>query len=503
MALAKDGHDGYVLVRVVSTRPISLLNPKWQHIALMSAQGVRHELPDVTPISLGFAGDSSVVTESLHFGLLPPGEYEFANAGSIGPGPGLLMALVMSDHASLDRKMPRFKVEPGRLANLGTIVFSPSTGDKEPAQLVLLDGAKGTQESMRALQDDSAGTALPPSGGGWQRDGEALTEPVEQARALVSMLSSPSDTRNDGHLVAGSHLGEVFERIAPARWTSAPLAELTRVTFAARWPDGTWAAGSEFGRYAIKLPEKDWQVRRLAGERGSVVSIQKLPEGETLLLLATPNQGLRALVLQETDVNATAPKALAIGLKDTDEAKLPALVLDHADAVLIARNVPGFRREVVITRIDKHSLAIDTTRENFWVSGWQVLPNGQIHVNRMNGLTNYFTTSADAGKSWQNTERVLPHGVRWVDANIAYAINPTPGFNTVSNQITRTTDGGKTWSPIGKSFTTRDLAARVIYADDNEILAQGGFMVFSSVDTGTTWTTAFPRTTAKPAQTKQ
>lgn len=492
--IPNDSQDGYLLVRVVSTRPISLLNPKWQHVALMSAQGVRHEIPDVTPMSLGFAGDSTVITESLHFGRLPPGEYDFANAGSIGPGPGLLMALVMSDHAALDRKMPRLRIEKGRLANLGTIVFAPSA-DKEPAQLVLLDGARGRAESLRALQDDSARAALPPEGGGWQRPNLGEPEPVDQARALVAMISAPSDAASNGHLVVGSHLGEVFERTGTSQWRDSPLSELIRVTFATRWTDGTWIAGSEFGRYATKQPEGNWRVHAIPGERGQVTAIQKLPTGEILFLLSDRAKGVRALVMPELVPAAAAPKVLDVDLKDADEAKLPAMLLDHPEAVLIARNVPGFRREVVLTRIDKRSLAVSTTRENFWVSGWQALPNGQIQVNRMNGLTNYFTLSTDAGRSWKNTDLVLPHGVRWADSSTAYAINPTPGFNTVSNQVTRTTDAGKTWTPIGKAFTTRDLAARIIYADDKEILAQGGFAVFSSIDMGKTWTTTFPRET--------
>lgn len=491
-----DSPDGYALIKVVSIRPISLLNPKWQQITLMSANGVRHEVPDVTPMAVGVFGGNGVPTESLHFGRLPPGDYEFANAGSIGPGPGLLLALITSDHAALDKQVPRFKVEAGRLANLGTIVFAPATGDKEAAQIVLLGGPRGTAESLRSLRDDSGDSPLPPPGGGWLQPTAPEMEAIAQSRTFVSMLSSPSSAQNDGLLVAGSHLGEVVERVAPRRWKSEPLQDLFRVNFAARWNDGTWVTGAEFGRYAIKRPGATWEPHRLANERGQVVAIQNLPAGQALLVVTDRIKGARVLVQNQLGADAVAPRELATELKDTDEARLPVMLLDHPDALLMARNIPGFRREVIMTRVDKRSLQVTTNRESFWVAGWQALPGGDIVMTRMNGMTTYLTSSTDAGKTWANTELTLPHGVHWIDRARGYAIKPTPGFSTVSNQVTQTIDGGKTWTPLGEPFSSKDFAARIVFADDQEIIAEGGNMIFSSIDAGKTWAPVFPRSTS-------
>lgn len=490
--LPAEGTDGYVLLKVVSTRPISLLNPKWQQITLISAQGIRHEVPDLTPMAVGVFGGSSVPTESLHFGRLPPGEYEFASAGSIGPGPGLLLALIASDHASLNKQVPRFKVQAGRLANLGTVVFSPSTGDDEPAQIILLGGARGMAESTRALMDDSRNAPVPQSGGGWLQAPADEAQAIARARGLVSMLT-PIGSRSGTRMVAGSHLGEIVERVAPGRWTSEPLDTLARVSFVSCWKDTTCVAGSEFGRYAIKRPGGSWEARRLSSEYGQVASIQELSEGKALLVVTDRLKGVRVLVQDQLGNDEVAPKELSAGIQDLDEAKLPALVLDHPDALLMARNIPGFRRETLITRVDKQSLRITTNREKFWVSNWQVLQDGEIAVTRMNGMTTYFTSSKDGGKTWLSTERTVPIGTYWRDQSRALGILPTPGFSTVSNQITQTTDGGKTWTPLGQPFRSADFAARIVYADDEEILAEDGKRVFSSLDAGKTWTPRFPR----------
>ncbi|GER20127.1 exo-alpha-sialidase [Variovorax boronicumulans] len=481
-----------MLLKVVSTRPISLLNPKWQQITLISAQGVRHEVPDLTPMAVGVFGGSAVPTESLHFGRLPPGEYEFSSAGSIGPGPGLLLALIASDHASLEKQVPRFKVEAGRLANLGTVVFSPSTGDKEPAQIILLGGARGTAESMRALTDDSRNAPVLRPGGGWLQMPTDEAQAISRARELVSMLS-PIGSRSGARMVAGSHLGEIVERVAPGRWTSEPLDTLARVSFASCWKDATCVAGSEFGRYAIKRPGASWEAHRLSNEYGQVASIQDLSEGRALFVVTDRLKGARVLVQDQLGNDEAVPKELSAGIQDTDEAKLPVLMLDHPDALLMARNVPGFRRESLVTRVDKQSLRVTTNREKFWVSNWQVLQDGEIAVTRMNGMTTYFTSSKDGGKTWVSTERTVPIGTYWRDQSRALGIQPTPGFSTVSNQVTQTTDGGKTWTPLGQPFRSADFAARIVYADDQEILAEDGKRVFSSLDAGKTWTPRFPR----------
>lgn len=490
--LPAEGTDGYVLLKVVSTRPISLLNPKWQQITLISAQGVRHEVPDLTPMAVGVFGGSAVPTESLHFGRLPPGEYEFSSAGSIGPGPGLLLALLASDHASLEKQVPRFKVEAGRLANLGTVVFSPGTEDKEPAQIILLGGVRGTAESMRALADDSRSVPALQPGGGWLRIPADEAQAIARARGLVSMLS-PIESRSGARMVAGSHLGEIVERVAPGRWTSEPLDALARVNFAACWKDTTCVAGSEFGRYAVKAPGASWEARRLSNEYGQVASIQDLPEGRALFVVTDRLKGARILVQDRLGNDETPPKELSAGIQDVDEARLPVVLLDHPDALLMARNIPGIRRETLITRVDKQSLRVTTNREKFWVSSWQVLPDGEIAVTRMNGMTTYFTNSKDGGKTWVSTERTVPFGTYWRDQSRGLGIQPTPGFSTVSNQITKTTDGGKTWTPLGQPFRSADFAARIVYADDQEILAEDGKRVFSSLDAGKTWTPHFPR----------
>ena len=484
--LTAKGTEGFVVLKVVATRPISLLNPKWQSIRVQgSVTGAALEMDDITPI-YNMLGGKHVPTESLYFAKLPAGNYDVTSLGSIGPGPGLMLALLMSDRQVTTSKLPQFQVVPGALANLGTMVFSPEYEKELQSKLVLLGGDIGKSAALEDLLAEADLSDLPlGQAGGWlefkPNDESALVD----ARNLVSMLSLRTDGLS-GAVSAGSQMGQMFEKSAKSEWTGETIGTLTTIRATARLADGTLLAGGDYGRYYIKMPGAQWKSSRVAREKGRVVHIEPRDDGTVLFFLGDLRQ-----------TRMVVKKALS----DPSEQLVPSLVMEAPpdnlmvvdNDIVFAWNEPGFTRKSHFARIDKQTLQIKKTMEPFWVIDWQKTSASEVLLTRMNGMSTYRSTSIDALHTWKHTEMTLPFGPRWIDSSEGYALDISPGFRMVKNTLKRTSDGGQTWVRLGTPLETEHFAGRIVSASSGELLVQGSNMLFSTRDQGNTWQRVFPR----------
>lgn len=486
--LVAKGKEGFVVLKVVSARPISLLNPKWQSIHV-SADGKREELIDVTP-SYNMLFGKHIPTESLYFAKLDAGEYEVTSMGSIGPGPGLLLALLASDHAAANEKLPRFKVEAGRLANLGTVVYVPEIEKEQPEQMFLLHGPAGRRAAKAALLGETQRAEISlQEGGGWTTVATAETEAgvLAQARAHMSMLSI---RKTDRGLIAGSHLGQIFRRTGPQAWSQETLDTLGTVFAVAEGIDGRAFAGSQYGEYFVKTPSGEWHGYRLEKEAGRIAYIEPRADGSAIFIAGDLRQ-TRVWFKKSIEDSAEAPTQIA--KIDTP----PDNMLVSGKEIILAFNVPGMFREAVITRVDKQSLKVTSQREKFWVLDWQYLPDGRVNLTRQNGLSLYSSTSTDNLQTWIHSDQPGAISNYWYDASHGLSLDMSPGFIMVANNLRSTDDAGKTWTRLGKPLETRHMAGRIVYADADEILVQGSHMLYSTLDRGNTWKRLFPSTQRK------
>ena len=361
---AKPG-EGFAVLRVVALRPISLLNPKWQSIHIKSAAGVNEELQDITlPANALFSG-KYFPTESLYFAKLAAGRYEVNRFGSAGPGPGLLLALMMSDSSSPGSKLPHFNVEAGRLANLGTIVFAPELKGEHADQLFLLNGPMGLKSALGALQSEAkrSGISLV-QGGGWSTDG--TIEGEQRVLALARKHTSMLHIRHSGQrITAGTHLGQIVRRSGPGQLEREAIPTLGTIFSATDTADGQRVAGSEYGTYYVKSADGSWHEHRLPGDTGRIVYIE--PRGRSgILLVSTEARQSRFWTLDSITSAGDAPKEVA---------KVPVMpdwLLSTATEWVLPGNIPGILRETEMVYVQKSDFSQRTQTEKFWVMEWQM-----------------------------------------------------------------------------------------------------------------------------------
>lgn len=477
--------EGFAVLRVVALRPISLLNPKWQSINLTDPNGRGSELQDITlPANALFSG-KFYPTESLYFAKLAAGKYEVSGFGSMGPGPGVLLAMIASDHSDAGSKLPAFTVEPGRLANLGTIAYAPELKGEAREQVFLLNGPMGKQAALSALQSEAKRPDLPlVEAGGWVSQGTAEGERtlLAQARQHVSMLYiRPAP----GGLIAGSHLGQIFTRAGPGRLRRESVDTLGTIFSAALTADGRWVAGGEYGTYYVKNPGGGWQAYRLPGDSGRVVFIEPRGAGGVVLVSTDARHSrfwTRNAIADASEVAKDAGKVPV----------MPDALISTATEWLLYGNIPGISRETEIARVQKSDFTSRTQLEKFWVVDWQVLHSGDVMLTRQNGMSLYLSRSTDGGKSWTHGQASGGVSTFWLDSQRAYSIDGKPGFSTVDNLLLKTTDGGQSTTRLGLPLATRDIAGRIVYADTTEVMLQGGNMLFSTQNEGKTWTRLLP-----------
>ncbi|WP_157360048.1 WD40/YVTN/BNR-like repeat-containing protein [Caldimonas brevitalea] len=482
--LKAEGSDGFVVLKVVSTRPVSLLNPKWQNIAVRSTGGQNDELRDLTP-PYSMLGANYVPTESLYFARLKAGEYEVSSLGSTGAGPGLLLALMMSDHASMQKRLPRFNVETGRLTNLGTIVYAPELDKDQPADIVLLSGPVGQRAALQDLRDEGGTAALPPLGGGWGAPPEESAESLKRAREMVSMVSHRGSAISGGTFIGGSHLGQILMRTGPRTWVRESLDTLNRVVFATRLADGTLVAGMEYGRYQIKRPGGTWEAHKIGSEKGRVVYIEPRADGSALFVAGDAKT--TRVWLKRGGLDHASDEITQVAAFGTP----PDLLLTLPDALIVAWNETGILRQSVHHRIDKNTLKLTTYKESFWVVDWQYRVDGSVALTRQNGMSGYRSVSLDGARTWITANEPGYLGGFWLDANKGYAFGVSPGFSTVDSLLQVTSDGGKTWQRQGGPLVAPSVG-QLLQVDGQELVALAGHVVYSSIDQGGTWQRVFP-----------
>lgn len=478
--------EGYVILKVVTLRPISLLSPHWKSISVTS-NGNRSELNNVLQPYNMLMG-RHIPTESLYFAKLNAGEYDITGLDSIGAdGMGVLIAILSSDHASVKQKL-HFKVEAGHLANLGTIVFNPKL-EESPEQLFLLNGPAGKKSALDTLLYETQQSGFPLSqSGGWDNDSslESENELLNAARQHVSLLTF---TKSINELKAGSNLGQIFSRTGPQSWTSESVNTLSRIYSIGKTTDGRTIAGSDSGEYFVQSNHGAWSTLRIQQEVGRIIHVEHRADGSAIFIAGDL---LKTRVWFKKSLEDTSEKPTELAKLDGP----PDNLLNADDELILAANIPGLNREVTISRINKKTLEVSSKKENFWMIDWQTMEDGSVNVTRMNGMSTYPSTWENNRTKWVHDDKSNGVLTYWIDKKNGISIKASAGFTMVTNQLQTTSDGGKTWVKMGNAIDTRDFAGRIIYADESEVILVGSNMVYSTKDKGQSWQRIFPQRVA-------
>jgi len=474
--------EGHVVVKVVGARPLSALNAKWKSVLLESKRtGQKIELYDFSgPLSAG----------SLFFGRIDEGEYEIVQLQSLGPGPGLLLAALASDSQDLRARIGTFNVRAGSLANLGTIVIAPPSEAAKEGSVEYLGGAIGRKSviddlerriKQRVTLTEISARATDPSRADEER---ALVH----ARSLMAVLSLGNDAQGSA-LFGGMALGQVVARDAAGAWQVHLLDSLDDVTYARRLTDGTLIAGLTEGRYAVRKPGQGWKVLSLPGVTGRIHYVDTTAGGGALVVVA---HARTTTLKYRSSLDGDIADVRDLTTLDFPARIVPVFSLD--DRLIVPYNVPGFSRVVELTIVDKNTLQVRNEKQDFWVSSWQRLPSGQVLISRRSGLSSHsISVSQDKGATWTHGDTSGPTTVYFLDEQRGYGLDVSPGAFSVSGQLMKTTDGGKTWAAAGPALS-RNVGGQILYAGtQGEVIVSMGFEAFSTRDDGATWTRILPR----------
>lgn len=467
--------EGHVLLKVVSARPVSGLNPKWKTLVLESkARGWRVELNDLSdPASSG----------SLFFGRIDEGDYEIVELQSLGPsGSGLLLAILFADAQDMRSRIGTVAVRSGALTNLGTLVVAPSAEKDQAPGIEYLDGPAGHKSAVDDFERRT-GRRLDLPAQRPERSAEAEREILVRARALIALISWGDDAQGSG-LLGGAALGQVAARVAGGRWQLETLDSLDDVKYARRLADGTLIAGFTQGRYAVRRPGKSWTYINLPEADAVVAHIDTTPDGGALFVASSAS---KTTVLHRASLDQPEAEARPLLTLDFPYYLRGNTVLSLEDSLMLVENHPGFSRVADVTIIDKQSLQVRGAKVDFWIRSWQRVPSGEIVISRQNGMSYYTSVTSDRGATWLHGEAAGPTLAHFVDRQQGYGLNISPGAFTVTVQLMKTLDGGKTWAETGVPMT-RKAGGRIVYAGaDGEVIVTSGFEMYSTLDDGKNW----------------
>lgn len=476
--------QGHVLLHVVGARP-----PKWTEVNLNRVGGSGGaKLGDlIHPYSPELYRRGT--QRSVFFARLPAGEYEILNVHRGSPYPDIISVLVFSATQQFGRGGFRFKVEPGALTNLGTLVVSAPV-DKNPgtARLELIGGELGRAGARGALEALSSGPLTIGEAGAWLSPSNAQDErPArERAGAIISTLSDGHDDLA-GRPLGGNGVGQILLREADGHWRAENLDALVKLTYARRMRDGTLIAGSDLGRYYVRRPGGAWQSHSLGIADSLVLHVEPLADGRGAIMVAL--SGHEALALHVPQFGAPPVTIHKIGgLMPTRGS-----IVSTPRSLLVV-SIPNLGSSTAdLLWVSKSELKVNAQREASGIWGMQHLPGGELIMRRVAGRTSKMSLSRDDGRTWEHRTGAGPAISFMVDATRGYGLDWSPGAFSVESFLVKTSDGGQTWTRTGARFKS-EVAGEIVWASpEGEVVVSVGGEMLSTRDDGKTWKRELPR----------
>lgn len=498
-----DPATGVVAVKVVGVQRVSITNAKWTQLTFVEkTTGVPVVVNDSAPIGANYAMFAQTV---------PPGTYAIKafDAPGVAPGgfgilPALVFMALTSDNHGGHERLGTFKVEAGGVTNLGLMVTAQPDGNSNDAQMAIVADSLGQAAVIDDLEAGARERLKPLRTLSWdQAPGEASADRAREIVRTRTTNLSAIDTTSDQRLVFGSALGLVHMRDTSGRWQTLSTGSLDTITHVRVLPQGRILAASDNGNYHLWQPrDRSWVSRKLS-TTGQVIASEPMgDDGVALLVKAHSWPGQRFVmnhsVLVVRDLAGSGPAQEVLSLDDFPALGAPPLFFDGRELIVIM-NQQGFSRTADVYRIDPKTLARRTEKLDNWTGRLYRLPDGTLMRDRMNGLSAYNDVSDDDGKTWQLGNGSGPFATRFANRNEGYGLSlVSMGMKSSTFTLSKTTDGGKTWQPVGTPLESGSTSTPLqLQLAGNLPLVFTGRQLLSTIDDGKTWRTEWPLAAAK------
>ncbi|HTO52562.1 MAG TPA: hypothetical protein VMR50_04175 [Myxococcota bacterium] len=478
-------NDGLVVLRVVS----NLEYPGWYRLTL-KADGSTDSF-QLNPVPYAVQG-SYVFAALLPQGLYTPDQL----LGGRNEG-----SYVYQVTAPLTTQLGTFRVEPGRVTNLGTLVYQPGTKlDKQGSQFwVALDPTPApARELLRAHYANLAEAVSGKPELGWASQRAVAERPAilsaarASARALNGAVVTPGNT-----VYAGGRLGQVF--VGPelgSRWLRLDTGSVHELLCVLPLGDGRILAGGEEGLLVYSQDGgKAWRPVALAH-----------PNEMVSYLAAAPDRTLYLVAESETDTviyTSSDPAAgwhelkrfgplpegsLWWGPQSWKEKRTPSgATLRAQPYALTARALFVLRQPKTIYRYDLQERRWDESDSApAPIFSIETTGDGYLFAIPVGGLKMF--GSPDGGKTWQSREYFALHvPPAFADRDHGYMAALPYGL-TQSWRTMKTTDGGSSWTESGKLPANTYAERLVLDPSGKKLIAlTPSHQLYVSSDDGQTW----------------
>jgi hypothetical protein len=476
-ALWLDSSEGLMALKITSNRPtINTFHFKWTTLK------VRNVDTQVTTI-VDDRSDSSAAP-SLFLQPLSAGFYEIEELVS--------WSGAQSITAGAKNFLPTFRIEPGKLTELGTLACvrrhfpvdsklfwwaqQSSPFDREA---VLRQLASSLSSILRSASDNT-----------WTEGDQlnSLHAAYAASKQLTMRASSPV-LRADGTLLLGESFGQISLRSPSGDWTwiQTPTTLPIRAVHVAQ--DGSLYAGSDDGTLLIRKAEStDWESLALPVNDASVIHVGDLPRSDQIFIVLQTRDRFIGLSTSATSGGVwkeqfSRPRSLF----SNSAFDASGVVLEPERRIVVVTGGMESKLEVSVLDQESENWRVANLDESGTPTHWTVIPGGSIGRFRGVPISMYFSASQDGGITWEKRgDLSFANGITplFVSDQSGYVLR-RDSILVAQFSLWKTDDSGHTWSKVGPMPS---LGRLIRLAGEGNIAfasVNGKFIVSS--DFGKTW----------------
>lgn len=487
--------EGAILIRLVGVQPLSAFNAKWQSIKIVSKKDERKtELHDTAPPFAGY---------SLFMGRLPEGEYEIAGLESLGPAPGafgVIPALIImgmtSDQQSLQAQLGAFTVKAGTLTNLGVVVSALPEEKGKPMKLAVLADEAGQASALASAEPQARERLRNMPSIGWKEtpDAAAAAKAVGIVREHARNISA-LETTQDQRVLVGSALGMVHVRSPEGNWSTMSVGALDNITYVRALSGGRIFAGTDSGNYFLWTPgQPAWRQHKFDDGESKIVHVEQMDEHgfaivATSMHMPTFSKPIQNKLYFKARLDEEGRWKELVSIDNMSAVgKMP--VIYAAGELRLVFNHIGISRTADLYRVDPVTLEKKQEKLDYWVTDIYRLPDGQLMMHRMNGMTTYSSVSGDDGKTWRhNPASGGPDAPRFANAKkgVGFVLKSV-GWSSSLMGLVQTENGGDSWTATGAALE----GAWIVRFVNDQLFVKTHQKLMSSADGGKTWKVEWP-----------
>jgi len=477
--------QGMVMMRLITNRKMSAASPKWDKFDVHELKtGKTYKLND-----LYGGGHHATFVASL-----PPGEYQ---ADRLRVGDPVWQSLAEYGEVAFEPEGAwHFRVEAGRMTNLGSVLFLQLFAAADPKPLY---GAQQTrlryrwvhipddnlpQRNAFLFHEDDYPAVLSKSLGWTTVAADATQKSLPPEFRRVTMALSGATPTVAGGTLFGEHFGQVAWRHPDGKWTWEDTGTIESILFAADSPNGTRYAAAEGSMLLQRLGPGNW--RRIPVDL----------EDATPRMLYAAGDGSLLTIWEQFDKSTALryhPGADPAWTKEW-ELRSPGKVTASfgcCNAVLTPRGIAystelyGF--SLIIERLAVWDLAADKwtiSDPKFKGGPIGMLPDGALYSMTGGQSNQTFKVSSDRAVNWESrsagTNFLRQPQFRTVDEGFTLEVSPD-----ISWTLARTADGGRSWRAI--SNLPKSTQWFLVLPGQEILIATEAGQLYSTPDNGKSW----------------